>query len=514
MALLYTKKGQMGWQRGASPVNYLAPNVHGPNVFTGHSEMHQVVPQDNFFFHMESAATPMHVGLLCIYNQSTTTAGKVRFKDIIQTFAERLHKVPPLRHRVVSTPLKLDYPYWIVDPDFDIEFHMRHIALPAPGDWRQLCILVARLNARPLDMGRPLWEATVIEGLDNIAGLPEGCFAIHAKIHLSVFNRELGGQVMAALHELEPNSPTSKEERHTLVDRIPTDAELLSRAAINRVKIIGSYIDVARRHAVPTLCKLLDAARHKRRCSLLKAPSTLFNKRVSPHRVIENVSVSMERVQAIRNSCQGARFNDVVIAIIAGGMRRYLLKKGALPCQSLTAMFPIALPPKDASQNRIHRFSHIFPRLFTDIEDDWQRLVKLVPHMAQARHTLVQLDWQLTDDIARLFPNTLADLLLKSVVNYQIARGSGVFFNTLISSVPGPHIPLYLGGARLEACYGLDPIYNNVGLSHNVFSYNETLNITINACRCMMPDPDFYAECLQEACTALQNVANSSATGQ
>ena len=142
--------------------------------------MYQVSPQDNLFLHMESGTTPMHIGLLCIYNQSTADKGKVRFKDIIKTFESRLHKIPPLRQRLVSTPLHLDYPYWIVDPDFDIEFHVRHIALPTPGDWRQLCIQVARLHARPIDMNRPLWEVTVIEGLDNIEGLPKGCFAIQA----------------------------------------------------------------------------------------------------------------------------------------------------------------------------------------------------------------------------------------------------------------------------------------------------------------------------------------------
>ena len=125
----------------------------------------------------------MHIGSLAIYDQRTAPGGQVTFKDILQFFKKRLHKARAFRQRVARVPLSLDHPYWIEDPDFDLEFHVRHIALPNPGDWRQLCIQAARLHARPLDRSKPLWEAYVIEGLDNVAGVPKGSFALLTKIH-------------------------------------------------------------------------------------------------------------------------------------------------------------------------------------------------------------------------------------------------------------------------------------------------------------------------------------------
>ena len=471
--------------------------------------MHQVSPQDNLFLHMESGTTPMHVGLLCIYNQSTADGGQVRFKDIIRTIESRLHKIPVLRQRLISTPLKLDYPYWVEDSDFDIEYHIRHIALPKPGDWRQLCIQVARLNARPLDIGKPLWEMTVIEGLDNIEGLPTGCFAIITKLHRAIFDRGLGGQMLAAFHDLTTEGIASLPEHPPIIERIPSDLELLSRAAVNRVKIIGSYINVARKYAVPAMKKLYEGLCTTNSCSFGHAPHTRFNTKLSPHRIFAGTSFTIDQINQLRNRYEGARFNDIIIAIVAGGLHRYLSSKYELSEQSLTAMFPVLNQPETAANPHIHQFSYIFPRLFTEIADDKERTITLIKHLEKSRQNTAWLDWEFADDAARLFPNTLADIFLRTAVNYQNARHTGPFFNTFISSVAGPHIPLYHAGARLEGCYGLDTIYDNVGLAHNAFSYNGTLNMTITCCRNMMPDPDFYVQCLNESFKALQRKGNN-----
>ena len=308
---------------------------------------------------------------------------------------------------------------------------------------------------------------------------------------------------MAAPHDLSPESVEYVPEHPTTVDRVPTGVELLSRAAVNRVKIIGSYAQVARKYAIPAARKLYDAVRRSQSCALRHSPHTRFNNKLSPHRVFEGTSFKLKQINTIRNRFQNAHFNDVVIAIIAGGLHRYLSSKNELPIASLTAMYPVLSHPGEQSGDRIHRFSHIFPRLFTEIADDRERLKKLIHHLAKTRKQSVWLDWQFADDAARLFPNTLADLMLKGAVNYQNARHTGPFFNTLISSVAGPHIPLYLCGARLEAGFGIDSIYDNVGLAHTAFSYNGTLNITVNACRNMMPDPEFYVECIQDSFKAL-----------
>src|SRR5437773_7076733 len=145
--------------------------------------MQQLSGLDASFLYFETPNAPMHVGGILVYDQSTAPGGRVTFKGILANFERRLHLVRCFRQRLAYVPFNLDHPYWIEDPDFDLEFHVRHIAPPQPGDWRQLCIQAARLHSRPLDMTRPLWEVTVIEGLDNVDGVAPGSFAVVHKIH-------------------------------------------------------------------------------------------------------------------------------------------------------------------------------------------------------------------------------------------------------------------------------------------------------------------------------------------
>ena len=134
--------------------------------------MQQLSGMDASFIYFETAKSPGHVCSVYIYDQSSAPGGKVTFKGILNHIEKRLHVSPTFRQRLVEVPLGLDHPYWIADPNFDLEYHVRHIALPKPGDWRQLMIQVARLHSRVLDRSRPLWEMYVIEGLDNVEGLP------------------------------------------------------------------------------------------------------------------------------------------------------------------------------------------------------------------------------------------------------------------------------------------------------------------------------------------------------
>ena len=134
----------------------------------------------------------MHIGPLMIYDMSMSPEGVVRFKDILGVFESRSNRSPVFRRKLAAVPMNLDQPYWVEDEDFDLEFHVRHIALPKPGDWRQLWIQCSRLLTRPLDRTRPLWEAYVIEGLENLDGLNPGCFAMLLKIHHAAIDGATG----------------------------------------------------------------------------------------------------------------------------------------------------------------------------------------------------------------------------------------------------------------------------------------------------------------------------------
>ena len=145
--------------------------------------MRQLSEHDAAYIYSDSAHANSNVTLLHIYDQTTAPGGKVRFKQILTHVESRLGQLPVFREKILRVPLDLDYPYWIEDENFDIEYHVRHIALPKPGDWRQLCILSARIHATPLRRDKPMWEIYVIEGLNNIDGIPPGCFALLMKVH-------------------------------------------------------------------------------------------------------------------------------------------------------------------------------------------------------------------------------------------------------------------------------------------------------------------------------------------
>ena len=166
--------------------------------------MQQLSGQDAMFVHAELEGMPQHIGGISIYDQGTARGGKVRFKQILALMKSRLHLSPIFRRKLVAVPFGLGQPYWADDPDFDLEYHVRHIALPKPGDWRQLCILAARIHSRPLARDKPLWEMYIIEGLDNVHGLPKGCFGMLLKVHHAAMDGAAGSRFMSLMLDTSP----------------------------------------------------------------------------------------------------------------------------------------------------------------------------------------------------------------------------------------------------------------------------------------------------------------------
>src|ERR1700737_1081334 len=182
----------------------------------------------------ERPDTPMQVQMLLIYDPSTAPAGKVTFTGILAELDARLPPAPPSRGRVTERPGGLHMPSWVDDPDFDLEYHVRHIALPQPGDWRQLCIQVARIHGRQLDLRRPPWEMTVIEGLNAIPGVPKGSFAISLKLHHCVVDGMESVELMAAMHALAANGPRpAPPDRPFDPGALPSTPDLVARPATN-----------------------------------------------------------------------------------------------------------------------------------------------------------------------------------------------------------------------------------------------------------------------------------------
>ncbi len=283
--------------------------------------MRQLQGMDSSFVALESPNSPMHIGSVLIYNPATAPGGFVRFKDILQFIGSRMQLSRTMRQRLVRVPFDLDYPYWVEDPDFDLEYHVRHVALPKPGDWRQLCIQAARIHARPLDLNRPPWEFTVVEGLDAVEGYPPGCFAFVTKVHHAAIDGMSGIDLMEALHTLTPDAgPPSKPDTWK-PEKIPGPVELLGKSYINALLNPLKQAQVAAK-AVPGVAGVIRGliAKDFKLSTDLVPPRTRFNRTISPHRVVEGRTFDLKEFKAIRALLPEAKVNDVAIAVIGGAL--------------------------------------------------------------------------------------------------------------------------------------------------------------------------------------------------
>lgn len=460
--------------------------------------MEQLSPMDASFLYFETANAPMHIGAVAIYDQSTVKGGVLGFKEILKNYETRLHLARAFRQRIVRVPLSLDHPYWLEDPDFDLEFHVRHIALPKPGDWRQLCIQVARLHARPLDTARPLWEFTVIEGLDNVEGLPKNCFAIVSKVHHAAIDGVSGAEMTAAVHDLAPDAEPTPPEKPWLPEREPTAIELLSRTTANNVRQPFKLARVIA-ESVPALARVgigLTAGKLKR---VGPVPRTRFNGQVSPHRVFDGRSFRLDDIRAIKNAVEGATVNDAVIAIIGGALRKYLAAKDELPKDSLIAMAPISVRAPNQQKSAGNQVSAMSVAVRSDIADPLERLVAVFESTTNSKEMTNAIGASTLTDYTQFIPSTVAGLAARLYSNLGIANRIMPIFNTVITNIPGPQVPLYMTGARLVTQFGLGPILDGMGIIHPIFSYCGEITISFTSCREMIPDPAFYAQCIEDS---------------
>lgn len=460
--------------------------------------MRQLTGLDASFLYLETANCPMHIGGLAIYDPSTSEGGAVGFKQIMANVLKRAHKVSAMNDILVEVPLRLDHPYWRSDGPFDPEFHIRHIALPKPGDWRQLCIQASRLHARPLDRARPLWEFYIIEGLDNVEGFPPGCFAVLSKMHHAAIDGASGVEVAAAIHDLSPSYSTSVVADSVKKERTPTNTELFWRAQLNNIKTPLRVFEVAK-NTIPGVAKMAAGLYKGKLSRVTDIPRTRFNTNVSPHRVFDAVEFKLEDIKAIKNNVDGVTVNDVALAICGGGLRKYLQSKHELPQRSLVAMAPVNIRTKDQQGQAGNQVSQLTVRVRSDVEDPLERLIAVHEGTSEAKQFNNAIGAKTMTDYTQFVPSTLTAAAAKLSSRLALANRIKPSYNCVITNVPGPQIPLYFTGAKMLSNFGLGPAIDGMGLFHALLSYCGKFNISINACREMMPDPAFYADCLRES---------------
>ncbi len=460
--------------------------------------MRQLRGEDARFVYAETGHANSNITLVYIYDPSTAPGGRVRFKGFLKHIESRLHLSPIFRQRLLRVPLELDYPYWIEDERFDLEYHVRHIALPKPGDWRQFCIQASRIHARPLDLARPLWELYLVEGLDNFLDLPSDSFAILAKIHHAAIDVKGGAEITTLLHDTTAQPPAPEPPEPWFPESPPSALSLLARAAIHNLvqpfMVAAPLTRVIRKVAPVVFGTLREALLHPERL-----PITRFNAEVSPHRVFETRRFTIDEFKRIRELVPGATINDTVLAVCGGALRRYLLTHDELPGPSLVSIAPVSIRNADSAGGR-SGISLLRVPLGTEIEDPVRRLRAVHHHTSSAGEFEQAVGAKELTDITKHAPAATLAMSARLLAGSAIGIGQNApLASCTITNVPGPAIPLYWNGARMTYFSAIMPISDGMGLVFAVTSYDGKIIISPTSCREQIPDPEFFALCIRES---------------
>jgi diacylglycerol O-acyltransferase / wax synthase len=478
--------------------------------------MQQLTGLDAAFLALDSPTAYGHVGSVSILDPPAGGEA-LTLERLTELIESRLYLIPPFRRRLVEVAFGLDKPYWIEDPDFDIEFHVRELGLPSPGDDRQLAVQAARLNARPLDRSRPLWETYLIHGLQG------GRQALYTKVHHAAIDGVSGNDLLTALTDTSRQPEQTKGPDSWRPEAKPRTSRLLAHSAAslatNPVRAVRVSAGIVR--SLPALASsparpwlpLIDryVLRRNRGVILsappLIAPATPFNKNIGPHRRWAFTSLPLSQVKAIKNAA-GVTVNDVVMALCAGALRTWLQKHDALPEGPLAASVPVSIRTEEQKGAHGNRVSSIITALPTHLADPAERLGAVHEAMRAAKEQHNALPAELLTDIAEFSMPALANQAYRLASRLRLMERIPPF-NLIISNVPGPTVDLYLCGARLDGVYPLSAIADGQGLNLTVLGSNGKLNFGALADRDLVPDVDLIVEALKDELVTLSDACGA-----
>lgn len=436
---------------------------------------------DASFLYLETPAQPLHVCSVLELDTSTMPGGYT-FDRLRDALALRIKAMPEFREKLADNRLNLDHPVWVEDKDFDVDRHLHRIGLPAPGGRVELAEICGHIASLTLDRSRPLWEMWVIENVANTDAHDGGRIAVLTKVHHAGVDGVTGANLMSQLCTTEPDAPPPDPVEG------PRDASDLEIVVSGAVKFATRPLKLA--NVVPsTLTTVVDTVRRARNgqhmAAPFNAPKTAFNANVTGRRNVAFAQLDLEDIKTVKNHF-GVKVNDVVMALVAGVLRRFLLGRGELPDSTLVAMVPVSVHDKSDRPGR-NQVSGMFSKLGTDIEDPAERLRAIFESNSVAKQHSSAIGATLLQDWTQFAAPAVFGVAMRVFARSNLS-GARPVHNLVLSNVPGPQVPLYFLGAEVKAMYPLGPIFHGSGLNVTVMSLSGMLDVGLISCPDLLPD--------------------------
>ena len=437
---------------------------------------------DASFLYLETPTQPLHVCSVLELDASTIPGG-YSFERLREQLALRITAIPTFREKLANSFLNLDHPVWVEDEHFDIERHVHRIGLPAPGGRAELAEVCGHLAALPLDRRHPLWEMWAIEGLGGTDARKGGRLAVITKVHHAAVDGVTGANLMSQLCSVEPDAPAPEP--------------VAASAGVNPIRIalggLGRFatrpIALATKVLPETVSTVVETVRRvaggRAMASPFAAPHTPFNSRITAHRNIAFAQLDFDDIKTVKNHFD-VKVNDVVMALVSGVLRQFMLNRGELPEASLVAMVPVSVHDRSDRPGR-NQVSGMFCSLETQIADTGERLRAIAKNNAVAKEHSAAIGATLLQDWSQFAGPAVFGVAMRVYARSRLTEARPVH-NLVVSNVPGPQIPLYFLGAQVDAMYPLGPIFHGAGLNITVMSLDGKLNVGLISCPELLPD--------------------------
>ncbi|WP_066912335.1 WS/DGAT/MGAT family O-acyltransferase [Mycobacterium interjectum] len=444
---------------------------------------------DAFFLYLETPTQPLNVCCILELDTSTMPGGYTygRFRAAV---AKRVAAMPEFRMKLADTQLNLDHPVWVDDEDFQLRRHLRRLGVPAPGGRRELADICGYVAGLPLDRDRPLWEMWVLEG-----GARAGAVTALLKVHHAVVDGVAGANLLAQLCTLDPDAPPPRPTRGAgRGNALQIAASGLLGFALRPVRL-ATVLPATMLTLAQTALRARDG---RTMAAPFSAPPTPFNGAVSRLRNIAYSQLDMRDVKRVKDRF-GVTINDVVVALCAGVLRRFLLDRGELPDQPLVATVPVSVHDKSDRPGR-NQTTWMFCRVESQIGDPAERIRSIAAGNAAAKDHTAAIGPTLLHDWTQFGGPTMFGAAMRILPRIPISHSPA--YNLILSNVPGPQAQLYFLGCHVDTMYPMGPIIGSAGLNITVMSLNGELGIGIIGCPDLLPDlwdiADAFPDALKE----------------